>query len=108
MKGNNNYELFAKNLKHYMADNNMTPKELSVKVGLHESTLGYYVSGKRTPSYEQLIKICKYIGCSIDEILGVDFRTIKPLDDYTTEELIAEIKRRVDITMNKGERLNDD
>ena len=96
MKNNTNYELFIKNLKHYMDDNNITIESLAEKTGLHKTTIFYYIKGTHTPSYEQLIKICRYIGCSIDEILGVNFKTRKSLDDYSTEELIAEIKRRID------------
>lgn len=90
-----NYDLFSKNLRNYISENNLTVKKFAENVGLHESTISYYCNGTRTPSYEQLIKICKYIGCSIDEILCTNFNTKKSLDEYSTEELIAEICKRI-------------
>ena len=46
-------------LKKYMKDNSCTQKEIANKVGISESTVSYYLTGKRYPGFNILKKFQK-------------------------------------------------
>lgn len=96
MKLNINDDLFKENLRFYMAKNNMTHKDFAHAIGLHVSTIDRYMMDEgKTPEYKHLIKICQYIGCSIDQIFCVDLKKYDTLETYSTDELLAELAKRV-------------
>lgn len=44
-------------------------KELGAIVGVAESTMSLYESGKRQPDYETLLKLSEYYGVTVDYLL---------------------------------------
>ena len=50
----------------------LTLKELGEQLGLAESTIHCYETGKREPDIQTLIKIAQYFEVSVDELLGLD------------------------------------
>lgn len=48
----------------------LTMKELGERVGVGESTISQYETGKRQPDYEVLLRIADYFGVSVDYLLG--------------------------------------
>lgn len=48
----------------------MTMKELGAVVGLAESTISQYETGKRQPDNETLLKLGEYFNTSVDYLLG--------------------------------------
>lgn len=44
-------------------------KELGAIVGVAESTMSLYESGKRQPDYETLLKLAEYYGVTVDYLL---------------------------------------
>lgn len=60
---------------------------------------GYYERGLREPNIEKIKKICVLFSCDANYLLGLtdDPWTIpnpKTLQDFSTDELLAELKRR--------------
>lgn len=55
--------LVSKNIKQY---------ELAKAIGVTDNTISYFVSGKRTPNTEQIIKIAVFLNVSADYLLGLD------------------------------------
>ena len=53
-------------------NNDLTMKELGAIVGVSESTISLYETGKREPDYEMLNKFADYFGVTVDYILGRD------------------------------------
>lgn len=51
---------------------NLTMKELGAIVGVSESTISLYETGKREPDYDMLNKFADYFGVTVDYILGRD------------------------------------
>jgi len=45
-------------------------KELGDKVGVSESAIGMYETGKRKPDYEMLLKLSEVLDCSVDDLLN--------------------------------------
>lgn len=50
----------------------ITMKELGEKIGVAESTISQYETGKRQPDYETLLKLGEYFGVTVDFLLGVE------------------------------------
>lgn len=47
----------------------ITMKDLGEAVGLAESTISHYETGKRQPDYETLLKFSEFFGVSVDYLL---------------------------------------
>lgn len=58
-----------KKLTELRLANNMSQIELSKKVGVTDSAICQYESGKRTPNIKMLKKIATVFNCSVDELL---------------------------------------
>lgn len=56
-------------LRELRKKNGLTMKELGRKVGVAESTISQYETGKRQADYEILLKISDFFGVSVDYIL---------------------------------------
>lgn len=89
---------------------NLTMKQLGDKVGVSESAIGYYETGKREPDYEMLLKLSEALGCTVADIMessdqneqGYKFSSPKDAlrfalydgaDIEITDEMYDEIKR---------------
>lgn len=59
-----NYEL----IKHLRKLHNVTQKELAEKLNIARGTLANYETGKRTPDFSTLVRICDVFNVSICEI----------------------------------------
>lgn len=46
-------------------------KDLATALGVNDNTISYFVSGKRMPNTEQIIKISDFFGVSADYLLGL-------------------------------------
>jgi transcriptional regulator with XRE-family HTH domain len=68
----------SQRLKILFEESKLTLKEFGKIIGVGESTISMYLSGKRIPSDEKKIKIASYFDISIDWLLGnSDIREIK-------------------------------
>lgn len=47
-------------------------KELGAEIGVAESTISQYETGKRQPDYETLLKLGEFFGVSVDYLLTGD------------------------------------
>lgn len=66
----------------------MTMKELGAKVGVTESAIGLYETGKREPNYEMLLRLSEALGCQVSDIMG-----------HTTQQAVERISE-IDIKYN--------
>lgn len=93
-----------------LAEQDKKQKELAEALGVLDNTISYFVSGKRVPNLEQIIKIAQFFDVSTDYLLGLsDNRTtnleLQAVCKYTglsedaaknlhfTQNIIEEIKR---------------
>lgn len=76
----------------------LTLKELSTKVGVAESTLSLYETGKREPEYAILLKFANFFRVSTDYLLGRDY-------EVTQEEIDAGWRntKKIDVTPDEDE-----
>lgn len=71
---------FGNNLRHLRTINHKTIKELAKELNFSESAIKNYEGGRRTPSNEDLQKICEYFGVVMDSILYSDLTNMQPTD----------------------------
>lgn len=62
---------FKLRLYKIMTRKHITQEELSERTGIPQSAISNYITGRRSPSFYNLDKIAKALGCSLD-----DFRYI--------------------------------
>ena len=53
-----------------MAENHETKYRISKIVGVHQSTVNYWLTGKSVPQLEHAKKLAEHYGCSIEELLS--------------------------------------
>lgn len=61
-----------KNLKDILEDNDMTQKAFAEKIGVTESTVSNWVTGKTEPSMSDLIRAATLFKVSIDKLIGME------------------------------------
>lgn len=89
--------MFARRLKEFRENSNLTQKELAKKLNLTQSTIAYYENGKKMPTLENAKAIAEFFNTSLDYLLGVsnyeDRETNKKSEQVTStaNELSKEI-----------------
>lgn len=95
----------------------LTMRELGEKIGVSESTISLYETGKREPNYETLLKIAELFNVSVDYLLrGEEVPAAKtPITDDdikfalfgggpVTDEQFEEVKRFVQFVKERNIR----
>lgn len=68
---NKNMSKFSERLVLSLKNNGMSQSELARKINVTQKAINNYFCGKREPSYDVLIKICKALDESSDYLLGL-------------------------------------
>lgn len=63
---------FGKRLYRIMLRKHITQEELSLATGISRPLISNYITGKNTPSFYNVDKIAKTLGCSTDELRYID------------------------------------
>lgn len=63
-------KVIANRINEALAQNNVKQKELAAELGVKDNIISYFVSGKRTPNIEQIIKIADFFHITTDYLLG--------------------------------------
>ncbi|NBH28857.1 XRE family transcriptional regulator [Lachnospiraceae bacterium] len=62
---------FTENLKKARKTAGVSQKELAERLQVYQKDISRWENGERTPSVEVFTRICKELGASADEILGL-------------------------------------
>lgn len=84
----------GENIKQIRKQKGLTQKSLGELLSVSEGMIRQYELGIRKPKIETIEKIASALGVSIFTLYGEEYQKT-PLSEYSTEELLAEIKRRV-------------
>lgn len=63
---------FAERLRLVLKVNNMTQVELAKKINMSQGVVNNYCTGKREPTLDGLVLICKELNESADYLLGIE------------------------------------
>lgn len=64
-------ELISENLKAEINASGKTKSDIAKEIGVSRQTLSQYLSGRIQPSLLTFAKLCRAIGASTDDILGL-------------------------------------
>lgn len=104
-------------IRELRKENNITMKQLGEHLGLGESTISQYETGKREPDLKTLLKISEYFHVSVDYLLGHvsepwfyldNERILRELNDSggeTHQDTQDTIKQRI---LSAFDQLNDE
>ena len=62
---------FANRLNEALSENDISQNALAQKISMSQSVVNNYCTGKREPSLDVLISICKILNVSADYLLGL-------------------------------------
>ena len=86
----------------------LTMKELGEEIGVAESTISQYETGKRQPDFETLLKLGEFFGVSVDYILtGEDNKKAPALTDKDRRD-VAKLVENIMSDMEQAGDLNFD
>ena len=63
---------FSERFRDVLRDKNISQVDLAYKIGMSQSVLSNYCTGKREPTLDVLFSICKALGVSADYLLGLE------------------------------------
>lgn len=66
-----NLTKFAERLKDLVDESQLTATEIGEKLGLGNSAISHYMTGRYMPNLQTTIKLADYFNCSIDYLLGI-------------------------------------
>lgn len=105
--------MLGNRIKDLRKEKNMTQKELGIKIGVSDRTIGYYESEERFPPQDILQKLADFFNVSVDYLLGRTQKTIsykneaeKTLDEQL-DEVLKKLQDDKSALMFKGEALDD-
>ena len=67
-------EMISQNLKYEIEHSGKTKTDIARAIGVSNPTVSQYLSGRIQPSLSTLSKLCNYINCSADDILGIKLK----------------------------------
>ena len=79
-------ELFGENLRNQLYAKGKTQADISRNLNVTEASVSRWVNGQSVPRANMIDRLCKYLGCSVED-LTTDHN--KPVE-YAPEDIIAE------------------
>ena len=91
-------------IRKYRLEGGMTQCQLAEKVGILESSIRLYELGMRNATIQRLKEIADALGVLFSCLLEFDTKNYKEktLADFTTVEILTEIKRRIESNYEKS------
>ena len=86
---------FAKNLKIFRKQKNMTQMQLAKKLNYGYTAISNYESGRNELSFDDLIRLAQILDVTPDELLGVEFISKEKKFVSSFEKLNDENKNRI-------------
>ncbi len=86
---------FSYILVSLMEENNMKQNVVAEKIGVSEVTISRYISGKRTPRLDIIIKIANLFKVSTDYLLGITSNSSQSLNSGNLNTDISEIAHKL-------------
>ena len=78
-----------------MEESNMKQNVVAEKIGVSEVTISRYISGKRTPRLDIIIKIANLFKVSTDYLLGITSNSSQSLNSGNLNTDISEIAHKL-------------
>ena len=84
--------MFRDNLRRMLEERDISQYKFAMMIGASKSsTIGSWLKGSVEPSLYYVLRICKVLKITPNDLLGFSEHS---LADYSTDELLLELKRR--------------
>lgn len=74
------------NIRKLRLENNLTQKQLADKIGMGQSIVTHYETGRRMPTVSTLVKLSKIFNVSIDELINHEHSNYNPEQPKDADE----------------------
>lgn len=91
---------YRQRLKEWITDRDLKQKALAKELGVSESVISNYLTGRTQMTIEMLVKMAEYFGVSVDYLAGVTDDPELPVGLSRTERQLVESFR----TLNREQR----
>ena len=89
-------EILGKNIREARKRNNMTQSELAEKLGVSKQVVSSYENGKRSPSYEMLLKIANVFYTTINDLFSTAMSVMNISLDGLNNSQIEIVMKMID------------
>lgn len=63
--------IISQNIKREIETSGKSKTEIAKAIGVSNPTISQYLSGRAQPTLATLSRLCSFLGCSADDILGL-------------------------------------
>lgn len=84
-------QIFSRRLKYYLSRDDISQKELAIRLGVGTSIVSDWVHGRKSPRMEKIDKMCKIFGCTRADLITDK----EEEDDYYLNPKTREIAQQV-------------
>lgn len=88
------YLKVGEKIKHIRLERSMTLEQFGRLFNTHKQVVSLWENGKHLPKSNKLKKIANSVGMSVIELLNTNLPDTNPLEEYSTNELIEELKKK--------------
>lgn len=81
----NNKTEIGENLKALLEKKNISQKEFSKKLGIHQATVSRYISNEREPGISTLVKMADVLDVTLEELILGEIKPISKCKYYKDE-----------------------
>jgi transcriptional regulator with XRE-family HTH domain len=85
-------QVFARNLRKYIADSGKTQKELADVIGVSAPTFNEWISGKKFPRIDKIQKLADYFGILKSDLIEEKLTPEKEKDNDLLAEIIVRMR----------------
>ncbi len=99
-------DIFAKNLRHYLALSGNTQKELAKIIGVSAPTMHEWCKGKKTPRMDKVEKLANYFGILKSDL--IEDKQKQPAQgelSYKQREFIKKVEGMTEAQIEKLEQI---
>ncbi len=64
---------YADVIKQIMIEHNLSQEKLGAMLGVHQTTVGQWLHGKKKPGYDSILLIYEKFGVTPNELFGIDY-----------------------------------
>jgi transcriptional regulator with XRE-family HTH domain len=87
-----NKNIFARNLKYYMALNNKTRRDLEAALGVSYYTISDWVNGKKYPRMDKVELLANYFNIQKSDLIEEPITEEKEKDNDTLSSIIVRLR----------------
>lgn len=87
--------VFSRQLKYYLAINNMTQNELARKIGVGNTSVYNWCNGLKSPRMDKVDAMCKIFGCRRSDLMEEHNETTFSSTDYSNTATPEEFEKLV-------------